>query len=235
MENNRATAKYVTDSAIADAQREFLTKVYSWMVGALLLTAGAAWYTFMNNWDLALINSGIYWGVIIAQFGVVIWLSGWVERMQKNTAIMAFLGYSLLTGVTFSVILRAFTSESIYTVFLITAGMFAALSFYGFTAKKDLSGVGKFMFMGLVGIIIATIVNFFILSSAMHFVISCVGVVVFAGLTAYDTQKLKEMYSVMAEGDEMATKFAIRGALALYLDFINLFLFLLRLFGGSRD
>jgi FtsH-binding integral membrane protein len=142
--------------------------------------------------------------------------------------------YSALTGVTFSLLAAVYSGESIANVFFITAGSFGALSFYGYTTKKDLTGMGRFMFMGLVGIILAMVINYFMASSILNTMISIIGVIVFAGLTAYDTQKLKDMYEVSLQGDEIATKSAILGALALYLDFINLFIMLLRLL-GNRD
>jgi FtsH-binding integral membrane protein len=216
--------------SLVRAQQDFLTKVYAWMVGGLLLTALSAWY--VAN-DAAVLSFVIrYWlFFVIGEFALVIALSGWVQKMSRSMAALAFLGYSLLNGLTLSIILLSYTGESITKTFIITASMFAALSIYGFVTKRSLSGLGSFMFMGLIGIIIASVVNIFVASSMIQFAISVIGVFVFAGLTAYDTQRLKEMYEVQFEGDEIAAKGAIIGALMLYLDFINLFLFLLRLFG----
>lgn len=225
----------LSQDAISRAQQEYLSKVYGWMFGGLLITAFTSWFAYSNNWDLMIAGTSLIWILIIAQFGLVIGLSGWISKMSKPVAMGSFLLYSALTGLTFSVLLRAYTLESIYTTFAVTAGMFAALSFFGYVTKKDLSGLGTFMFMGLIGIIIATVLNFIIGSSALNFVISVIGVVVFSGLTAYDTQRIKEEYVILTQGDEIATKGAIIGALRLYLDFINLFLFLLRFLGGSRD
>jgi FtsH-binding integral membrane protein len=216
--------------SLVRAQQDFLTKVYAWMVGGLLLTALSAW--FVANDPVVLTTVIRYWlFFVIGEFALVIALSGWIQKMSRAMASLAFLGYSLLNGVTLSIILMSYTGETIASTFIITACMFAALSIFGFVTKKNLSGVGSFMFMGLIGIIIASVVNIFIGSSMIQFAISVIGVFVFAGLTAYDTQRLKEMYEVQFEGDEIAAKGAIIGALMLYLDFINLFLFLLRLFG----
>jgi len=151
-----------------------------------------------------------------------------------GAAMGSFIGYAAINGLLFSVILAYYNPEAITKAFLTSAGAFAALSIYGYTTKKDLSGVGRFMFIGLIGIIIASLVNFFLKSNALDWTVSVIGVVIFAGLTAYDTQRLRNMHDVMTHGREVATKAAIMGALALYLDFINLFLFLLRIF-SSRD
>ncbi len=223
----------VQDKSIVQAQQRFLSKVYGWMVGGLLLTAGTAWWVATTPAVLEKVL-GMMLFLVLAEFGLVIYLSARIHKMSKTSAMVSFLAFSFLNGVTLSVILLAYTQESVYNTFLIAAVMFGALSLYGFTTKKSLSGMGSFMFMGLIGIIIASIVNIFIASSALNFAISIIGVIVFAGLTAWDTQKLKEMYLVQYQGNEMATKGAIIGALTLYLDFINLFLFLLRLFGNRR-
>jgi len=224
----------MSQDAIAQAQTEFLSKVYAWMFGGLLLTAATAWYVFDYGKYTAIYTSGLMFPLIIGELILVFVLSARIQKMSKTTAAALFLGYSLLNGVTLSVILAAYTLESIQEVFFITAAMFAALSAYGYFTKKSLSGIGNFLFMGLIGIIIAGFVNIFMASSTLSFAISVIGVIVFAGLTAYDTQRLKEMYVLMYEGEETAAKGAIIGALQLYLDFINLFLFLLRLF-GNRD
>ncbi|MFH1052094.1 MAG: Bax inhibitor-1/YccA family protein [bacterium] len=228
---NKAVSTMGQD-AIAQAQTEFLSKVYAWMFGGLLLTAGAAWYVFDSGLYFQI--SGFILPLIIVELILVFVLSARIEKMSRATAALMFLGYSLLNGITLSVILAVYTLESIQEVFFITAAMFAALSAYGYFTKKSLSGIGNFLFMGLIGIIIAGVVNIFMASSALNFAISVIGVVIFAGLTAYDTQKLKEMYTIMYENEDTVAKGAIMGALRLYLDFINLFLFLLRLF-GNRD
>ncbi len=216
---------------LVKSQRAYLTKVYSWMVSGLLATAFTSIFFMATGLQYAVLDIPFgYLAIILAQFGLVIFLSARIEKLSPTTAIMAFLGYSILTGISFSVILMNYNESLIYTTFLITAGMFGGLSLFGYVTKKDLSAVGSFMFMGLIGIIIASIVNFFLQSSAMHFVINVIGVIVFAGLTAYDTQKIKEMHYIQMYGNDVVTKGAIIGALMLYLDFINLFLFLLRLF-----
>jgi FtsH-binding integral membrane protein len=216
----------------------FLRGVYNWMSLGLGLTAVVA-YTVANTPAIAQVifaNPIIFWGMIIAQFGLVLAISGGVHRMSAGTATGLFLLYSALTGATLSSILMVYTAASIFKAFIVCTGMFAAMSVYGATTKKDLTGWGSFLFMGLIGIIIASIVNIFMASSALDFVISGIGVLIFTGLTAYDTQKLK----VMGESAPMDDTVAVRrgtilGALTLYLDFINLFLFLLRFFGSSRN
>lgn len=228
------TISTMGQDAIAQAQTQFLSKVYAWMFGGLLLTAFTAWYVFDSGMYVTVYSSGLIFPLIIGELILVFVLSARIEKMARTTASLLFLGYSLLNGITLSVILAAYTLESIQEVFFITAAMFAALSAYGYFTKKSLSGIGSFLFMGLIGIIIAGFVNIFMASSALSFAISVIGVVVFAGLTAYDTQRLKNMYVLMYENEDTAAKGAIIGALQLYLDFINLFLFLLRLF-GNRD
>lgn len=220
---------------IARAQADFLAKVYAWMVGGLLITAATSWYTFSSGLFVTIAQNPIlFFGLIIGELVMVFTLSAKVEKMSKSTAALLFLGYSMLNGLTLACILATYTSESIQQVFFISAAMFAALSAFGYFTKRNLSGVGSFMFMGLIGIIIASVVNIFMASSALNFAISFIGVLVFAGLTAFDTQKIKEMYELQIQGDEIAAKGAIMGALALYLDFINLFLFLLRILGNRN-
>jgi FtsH-binding integral membrane protein len=231
MERNIST---LSQDSIAQAQTDFLSKVYAWMFGGLLLTAFTAWYVFDSQLYITIASSGLMFPLIIGELILVFVLSARIEKMSRTTAAVLFLGYSFLNGLTLSVILAVYTLESIQEVFFITAAMFAALSAYGYFTKKSLSGIGNFLFMGLIGIIIAGVVNIFMDSSALNFAISVIGVVIFAGLTAYDTQRLKEMYVLMYENEDMAAKGAIIGALQLYLDFINLFLFLLRIF-GNRD
>lgn len=223
-----------TDSTIAKAQSEFMSKVHAWMFGGLLSTALTAWYFADSGLTSGLIGTNWFWLLIIAQLGIVIVLSGWVQKMSYQIAVLSFLGYSVLTGITLSTIFLVYSTDSIYQTFVIAAGMFAGLSAFGYFTKKNLSGLGSFLFMGLFGIIIMAIINIFIASSAMSFIINIVGIIVFSGLTAYDTQRIKEMYLMQEQGNEFAAKGAILGALILYLDFINLFLFLLR-FLGNRD
>lgn len=216
----------------------FLRGVYNWMSLGLGLTALVA-YTVATTpaiRDTLFSNTFLFIGLIIAQFGLVLGISGAVHRMSAGTATGLFLLYSALNGATLSAILLVYPMASIFKAFVVCTGMFAAMSVYGATTKKDLTAWGSFLFMGLIGIIIASIVNIFMASSALDFIISGVGVLIFTGLTAYDTQKLKEMGESAPMDDTLAVRRGtILGALTLYLDFINLFLFLLRFFGGSRD
>jgi len=178
-------------------------------------------------------NRLMFWAVVIAQFGIVLTLSARVQRLAPGTASLLFVIYSILTGVTLSFVLLAFTGESVATTFLVSAGMFGALAMYGTTTRRDLTGWGSFFFMGLIGLVLASLVGVFWHNDALQFVISFIGVIVFTGLTAYDAQRLKVMALSMPEGGTGA--YQIVGALALYLDFINLFLFLLRFMGNRRD
>jgi FtsH-binding integral membrane protein len=213
----------------------FLSRVYGWMFAGLLITAVTAFVVASSPELLALVilNRLVFWGLIIAQLGLVFYLSARVEKIAPATAAGLFILYSALTGVTSSVILLIYTAASIVSTFIITAGMFGAMAVFGTVTKRSLAGWGQFLFMGLIGIIIASIVGFFVQSDAMQFVISVVGVVVFTGLTAYDAQRLKHMAVALPDGRVGA--YAVVGALSLYLDFINLFFFLLRLTGGRRD
>lgn len=218
--------------AVEREQQAFLTKVYGWMTGGLAVTGVTAWWAFDSG--IAAKLGGWMFALIIAELALVWVISGMINKLNSATASALFLLYSVLTGITLSTIGYVYTESSIMNVFFITAGSFAALSFYGFTTKKNLNGIGSFMIMGLFGIIIASVVNIFLGSSMLNTMISIIGVIVFAGLTAYDTQKLKEMATEIMHDNELAQKGAIVGALSLYLDFINLFLMLLRLL-GDRD
>ncbi|MBC8031611.1 MAG: Bax inhibitor-1/YccA family protein [Pyrinomonadaceae bacterium] len=213
----------------------FLSRVYGWMFAGLLITAVTAFVVASSPELIALVilNRLVFWALIIAQLGLVFYLSARVEKIAPVTAAGLFVLYSALTGVTSSVILLAYTGASIVSTFVITAGMFGTMAVFGTVTKRSLAGWGQFLFMGLIGIIIASIVGFFVQSDAMQFVISVVGVVVFTGLTAYDAQRLKHMAVALPDGRVGA--YAVVGALSLYLDFINLFFFLLRLTGGRRD
>ncbi len=227
---------FVTTRDIAVSQREYMQKVYAWMLGGLLLTGFSSMAVVSTGlFDFLLSNSYIMIGLVVVQFLIVGSLAARIEKMSTIAANLCYLGYSILTGVTLSSIFLRYSDTAIQNTFLITAGMFGAMSLYGYLTKKDLSGVGSFMFMGLIGIIIASVVNIFAGSGALDFLISTAGVIVFTGLTAWDTQKIKEMHYLQYEDGAMASKSAIMGALTLYLDFINLFLMLLRLFGGSSD
>jgi len=222
---------------ISDVERvtAFLAKVYAWMFVGLLVTAVTAYVVASSPALIQLVfaNRIVFWMIIIAQLGTVFYLSARVEKVQPATAGILFLIYSGLVGVTSSVILLVFTGASIAQTFIITAGMFGATAFFGTVTKRSLAGVGHFMFMGLIGLIIASIVGIFWQNDALQFVISIVGVIVFTGLTAWDAQRLKHMAVALPDG--RAGAYAVVGALSLYLDFINLFFFLLRFMGNRRD
>jgi hypothetical protein len=222
--------------ATAAEQQRFMVRVYNWMTAGLGITGFMAFYISNSPAMMNIIfgNSIIPIALIITQIGLVFWLATRVMQMSASKATGVFMLYAGLTGITFSAIFMAYTTASIFSTFLVTAGTFGAMSLYGYTTKKDLTSWGSFLFMGLIGIIIASLVNMFMQSSMMHMIITYAGVLIFVGLTAYDTQKIKEMNILGNEGTEEDTKEAIRGALTLYLDFINLFLMLLRLMGDRR-
>ena len=213
----------------------FLSKVYGWMFLGLLITAGTAVVVASSQTliETFILNRIFFWGLVLAQLGLVFYLSARVDKIAPATAAGLFMLYSALTGITTSVILLVYTGASIASTFVITAAMFGALAVFGTFTKRSLAGVGQFMMMGLIGLVIASIVNLFLQNSAMHFVISVIGVLVFTGLTAWDAQRLKEMAVALPDG--RVGSYAVVGALSLYLDFINLFFFLLRLLGGRRD
>ncbi len=213
----------------------FLRSVYGWMCAGLGVTAFVAYTVAQSPAVLQVIaaNRGIYWILLLAQLGLVFWLSARVTKMAPGTASLLFLLYSGLTGLTFSFILLAFTGQSIATTFLTCATMFGALALYGTTTSRSLAGWGQFLFMGLIGVVIASIVGMFWHSDGLQFVISVIGVIVFTGLTAYDAQRLRVMATAMPSGQ--TGSYAIVGALTLYLDFINLFLMLLRFTGSRRN
>jgi len=220
-----------------DASTIFLAKVFHWMAIGLAITGGVALFTAESGLVKPLIASPLFFILVLAELGMVFYLSARIDKLQPGTATGLFVGYSVLNGVTLSTIFLAYTHASIGATFLVTAGMFAAMAVYGMVTKRDLSGMGSFMFMGLIGILLASIVNIFFKSPALYWAISAIGVLVFVGLTAYDVQKIKNIgeEGIMEQGEVAIRKGAIIGALALYLDFINLFLMLLRFFGGSRD
>jgi hypothetical protein len=216
----------------AERERSFIRSVYAWMFGGLILTALASmWVMVSPAMQQLIFGTPLRWVLLFGELGLVMYLSFRITKMSPATAASVFLVFSLLNGLTLSAIFFVYTTASIYQAFFTAAGMFGAMSIYGMVTKRDLTGVGSFMFMGLIGIIICSVINIFLKSSALGFAISFIGVFVFLGLTAYDTQKLKA-YATMPE---LRENLAVYGALALYLDFINLFLMLLRLFGGRRD
>src|SRR5713101_709967 len=218
----------------ADRVSAFLWKVYGWMAVGLGLTAVVAFAVAGSPEILRTLvgNRLVFFGLVIAELGLVFYLSARADRMAPGTAAGLFTLYSALNGVTLSVVLLAYTGESVTTTFVVTAGMFGALALFGSTTKRSLAGAGQFFMMGLVGLILASIVGVFWHSDALQFLISVVGVIVFTGLTAWDAQRLKQMALALPAGQ--AGAYAIVGALSLYLDFINLFLMLLR-FTGRRD
>lgn len=219
-----------------DASSIFLAKVFNWMAMGLGATGIVALLTAESGLALSIASSPIFFILIIAELGLVFFLSARVEKIKAGTASLMFYTYAILNGLTLSVIFLAYTRTSIAGTFFITAGMFAAMAVYGTVTKRDLSGFGSFLFMGLIGIIIASIVNIFLNSSSLYWAISFIGVFIFTGLTAYDVQKIKKMgeRGILEQGEEAIKKGAIMGALALYLDFINLFLMLLRIFGNRN-
>jgi FtsH-binding integral membrane protein len=216
----------------------FLAKVFNWMAIGLGLTGLAAFLTVNSQTMLQLVfgNKMVFYGLVFGELGLVFYLSARVQKISAQAATGLFLAYSILNGVTLSVILLLYTASSVAATFFVTAGMFGAMAVYGFVTKKDLSSWGSFLFMGLIGIIIASVVNIFLGSSMMSWMISGIGVIIFTGLTAYDVQKITRIgaQGIMDGGDAAIRKGAIMGALALYLDFINLFLMLLRFMGNRR-
>src|SRR5262245_42961390 len=220
---------------ISERANPFLRAVYGWMSIGLIITAVVAALVAATPALVTTIVSNrlLFWAIVIAQLGIVFALSARVQQLAPATASMLFIAYSALTGVTMSVILLVFTGESIASTFIVTAGMFGALALYGSTTRRDLTGLGSFLLMGLIGLVLASIVGIFWHSDALQFVISFIGVIVFTGLTAYDAQRLQLMATATPAGQ--FGSYAIVGALTLYLDFINLFLFLLRFLGSRRD
>jgi len=214
----------------------FLARVYAWMAAGLMTTALTAFLTLSNKalFNAVFGNRLVFFGLLFAELGLVVWLSGLVGKISSVTASAVFLFYSALNGVTMASIFLIYTSSSIASTFAVAGGTFATMSVYGLVTKRSLDGVGSFAFMGLIGVIIASVVNLFLRSDMLGFVLSCAGVIVFVALTAYDTRRLKMMAATVDGGSEEGRRGAISGALALYLDFINLFLMMLRLFGNRR-
>ena len=222
--------------AISEAFPILMRKVYVWMTLALVITGMTAYGVASSPAILQMIygNSAIMWILIIAELALVFGVSAAINRISLTTATLMFVLYSVLNGVMLSSIFLIYTASSIATVFFITAGTFGAMALVGYTTKTDLSSMGKILFMALVGLIIATIVNFFVKSSGLDLILSYVGVLIFVGLTAWDSQKIKQMMLEAPDASEGMQKMALLGALTLYLDFINLFIYLLRIF-GRRD
>lgn len=214
-----------------------MRKVYVWMTLALAITGLTAYGVATSPAMLSLIFSSkaVFFGLIIAEFALVFAVSGAINRLSLSTATLLFVLYSVINGATLASIFMVFSMAVIGKVFFITAGTFAVMALVGYTTKTDLTSIGKLLFMALIGIIIATVVNMFVKSAGFDLIISYVGVLVFVGLTAYDTQKIKQMLQMAPDAGEHMQKIALLGALSLYLDFVNLFLYLLRIFGNNRD
>lgn len=214
-----------------------MRKVYLWMTLALVITAITAYGVATSPAAIQLIlgNKAVFFGLIIAEFALVFAVGGMINKLSITTATLLFTLYSVVNGATLSIVLLAYTQESVTQVFFITAGTFAAMSAVGYITKRDLSSVGKILFMALIGLIIATVVNIFWKNSGFMAILNYLGVLIFVGLTAYDTQKIKNMLLTAEDGGEVGQKMALLGALTLYLDFINLFLYLLRILGKARD
>jgi len=214
----------------------FLQKVFAWMFFGMLLSGGSAFLLLSSDSALNLVfgNGLVYYGLVLFELVLVVGLAWLSKRLPYPLVALMFIVYSITTGMTLSIIAYAYTLPSIAMVFVVTAGIFAAMSLYGFVTKRDLSGVGMVLFMLLIGIVLAGIVNFFLNSSLVSFITSVIGVIVFTGLTAYDVQRIRRIGESDFSGED-ANKLAVRGALSLYLDYINLFLSLLNLFGKRRD
>lgn len=234
--NQYVQTRPVTEEQTNEMVRRFMLSVYNWMTLGLGLTALAAFGIGRSSLvNVILANPMLFWGMIIVQFAVVLGMSFLMNKINSFLAVGLFFLYSLLTGVTFSTLFLVYTESSIFLTFFTCAAMFAGTSVFGYITKVDLSRFGGFLMMGLIGIIIASVVNIFISSSAIYWLTSYAGVLVFVGLTAWDTQKIKNMGMFLDSRSEDGKKASIFGALMLYLDFINLFLFLLRIMGGRKD
>lgn len=224
--------------ARSQAATYFLAKVFNWMAAGLALTGLTAFLVANSAAAQQIIfgNPIVFFGLMIGELGLVFFLSARIQKMSAQAATTSFLVYSILNGATLSAILLYYTRSSIASTFFVAGGMFAAMAVYGTVTKRDLSGMGSFLFMGLIGVLIASVVNMFLASPMISWVTSVIGVLVFTGLTAYDVQSLSRMGAdgIMESGEEGVKKWAIMGALKLYLDFINLFLFLLRFLGDRR-
>ena len=236
MENyqNEISAPRELDRSVAAS---LMRSVYYWMAGALTITGLTAMLVAGSPalMNLFFGNTALVWILLIAELALVVVLSAAINRLSFSTATLLFIIYSALNGVTLSSIFVLYTQGSIASTFFITAGMFVALALYGTVTKKDLIGIGRFLFMTLIGLIIASIVNIFMHSEMLYWITTAIGVVIFAGLTAYDAQKIQQMAADAAEVNESTQKMALLGALTLYLDFINLFLYLLRIFGRRSN
>jgi Integral membrane protein, interacts with FtsH len=235
MKNMDKTMNITQTEVIAETQR-FFVKVYGWMSLALTITGFVAIWAASNVNIMSLLteNRWFFIGLIVLEFVLVAYLVGWIMKMSSQTATLIFILYSILNGLTLSVIFLLYTADSIASTFFITAGTFAIMSIYGYFTKSDLTKWGNLLLMGLVGLIIASVVNIFYQNEALYWITTYAGILIFTGLIAYDTQKIKKLNIIGNEGTDEDKKEAIIGALTLYLDFINLFLKLLRLFGRRK-
>ena len=242
----RSVAQSLGQSQIDQGLRSYMLQVYNYMTTGLAITGFVSYFfaklcfIFENNGQVrltalgdAIYGSFIQWIIILAPLGFVFYLASRINKISVSSALITFFAFSAVMGLSLAYIFAIYTGASIVRVFFISSGVFLSMSIYGYTTKKDLTGFGSFLIMGLFGIIIASIVNIFMQSSMLYFGISCIGVLIFVGLTAYDTQKIKNMY-LESDVEEVSSKKALMGALSLYLDFINLFIMLLRLFGQRR-
>lgn len=225
------------DFAMSTAFSTLMRKVFIWMALALVITGVTAYGVATTPSLLIAIvtNKALFWGLIIAELALVFAVSGAINRLSLATATLLFVLYSVVNGATLSVIFLAYSMPAIIQTFFITAGTFGVMALVGYTTKTDLTSLGKLLFMALIGLVIATVVNMFVGSTGFDYILSYVGVLIFVGLTAYDTQKIKQMCMQAPDAGEHMQKLALLGALSLYLDFINLFLYLLRIFGNSKD
>lgn len=223
--------------AMSTAFSALMRKVFIWMALALVITGVTAYGVATTPSLLIAIvtNKALFWGLIIAELALVFAVSGAINRLSLATATLLFVLYSVVNGATLSVIFLAYSMPAIIQTFFITAGTFGVMALVGYTTKTDLTSLGKLLFMALIGLVIATVVNMFVGSTGFDYILSYVGVLIFVGLTAYDTQKIKQMCMQAPDAGEHMQKLALLGALSLYLDFINLFLYLLRIFGNNKD
>jgi FtsH-binding integral membrane protein len=236
MNEQVVSSRMLTAEQAEELQRAFVAKVYGWMMAGLMVTGIIALLTINTPALLELVFSSrwTFLGLVFAQLGLVIWLSARVEKMSASTATIVFVAYSALTGLTLSMVFLLYTAASLATTFFVTAGTFGAMSAYGYVTKRDLTKMGSFLMMGLIGMILASVVNLFLNNETVYWIATYVGILIFVGLTAYDTQKIKQMSVAALQGEETEQKGAIMGALRLYLDFINLFLLLLRVMGSRK-
>lgn len=225
------------DFAMSTAFSALMRKVFIWMALALVITGVTAYGVATTPSLLIAIvtNKALFWGLIVAELALVFAVSGAINRLSLATATLLFVLYSVVNGATLSVIFLAYSMPAIIQTFFITAGTFGVMALVGYTTKTDLTSLGKLLFMALIGLVIATVVNMFVGSTGFDYILSYVGVLIFVGLTAYDTQKIKQMCMQAPDAGEHMQKLALLGALSLYLDFINLFLYLLRIFGNNKD